>query len=115
MRDLNNLEELCHIVKSSSLCGLGQTAPNPILSTLQYFRDEYVAHVVDKRCPAGVCTDLLTYRVIEDKCIGCTVCAKKCPVDAITGARKEKHYIDPEKYIKCGVCEEACKFDAITR
>ncbi len=115
MRDLTNLEELCHIVKSSSLCGLGQTAPNPILSTLEYFRDEYVAHVVDKRCPAGVCTDLLTYRVIEDKCVGCTVCAKKCPVDAITGGRKEIHYIDPEKCIKCGICEEACKFDAITR
>ncbi len=115
MRDLNNLEELCHIVKSSSLCGLGQTAPNPILSTLEYFRDEYIAHVVDKTCPAGVCTDLLTYRVIEDKCIGCTVCAKKCPVDAITGERKEAHYIDPVKCIKCGVCEEACKFDAITR
>ncbi len=115
MRDLANLEELCHIVKSSSLCGLGQTAPNPILSTLEYFRDEYIAHVVDKTCPAGVCTDLLTYRVIEDKCIGCTVCAKKCPVDAITGERKGVHYIDPEKCIKCGVCEDACKFDAITR
>ncbi len=115
MRDLANLEELCHIVKSSSLCGLGQTAPNPILSTLKYFRDEYIAHVVDKSCPAGVCTDLLTYRVIEDKCIGCTVCAKKCPVDAITGERKGVHYIDPEKCIKCGVCEDACKFDAITR
>ncbi len=115
MRDLTNLEELCHIVKSSSLCGLGQTAPNPILSTLQYFRDEYLAHVVDKKCPAGVCEDLLTYRVIEDKCIGCTVCAKKCPVDAITGERKAVHYIDPEKCIKCGVCEDACKFDAITR
>ncbi len=115
MRDLKNLEELCHIVKSSSLCGLGQTAPNPILSTLKYFKDEYIAHVVDKTCPAGVCTDLLTYRVIEDKCIGCTVCAKKCPVDAITGERKGVHYIDPEKCIKCGVCEDACKFDAITR
>ncbi len=115
MTDLANLEELCKIVKSSSLCGLGQTAPNPILSTLKYFREEYIAHIVDKRCPAGVCTDLLSYRVIEDKCIGCTVCAKKCPVDAIEGERKQTHVIDPEKCIKCGVCEEACKFDAITR
>lgn len=115
MRDLHNLEELCHIVKSSSLCGLGQTAPNPILSTLKYFRDEYIAHVVDKTCPAGVCEDLLTYRVIDIKCVGCTACIKKCPVDAISGERKGVHYIDPDKCIKCGVCAESCKFNAITR
>ncbi len=115
IEDLDKLEALCHVVKSSSLCGLGQTAPNPILSTLQYFRDEYVAHIVDKKCPAGVCTDLLTYTVIEDKCIGCTLCARNCPVDAIEGSVKKPHIIDVDKCIKCGICVDKCKFDAITR
>ncbi len=115
IEDLDKLEALCHVVKSSSLCGLGQTAPNPILSTLQYFRDEYVAHIVDKKCPAGVCADLLTYTVIEDKCIGCTLCAKNCPVDAIEGSVKKPHIIDVDKCIKCGICVDKCKFDAITR
>ena len=115
LEDLDLLEELCHHVKANSLCGLGQTAPNPVLSTLHYFRDEYVAHVVDKKCPAGVCKDLLMYEIVADKCKGCTLCAKKCPVDAITGERKEAHVIDTNKCIKCGVCISNCKFDAIIK
>ena len=115
LEDLDLLEELCHHVKANSLCGLGQTAPNPVLSTLHYFRDEYVAHVVDKKCPAGVCKDLLMYEIVADKCKGCTLCARKCPVDAISGERKEAHVIDTNKCIKCGVCISNCKFDAIIK
>ncbi len=113
MEDLDRLEELSNYIKSASLCGLGQTAPNPVLSTLRYFRDEYVAHIVDKRCPAGVCKSLLQYTIDADKCRGCTACARKCPVGAISGAVKQAHVIDTAKCIKCGACIETCKFDAI--
>ncbi len=113
MEDLDRLEELSNYIKSASLCGLGQTAPNPVLSTLRYFRDEYVAHIVDKRCPAGVCKSLLQYTIDADKCRGCTACARKCPVGAISGAVKQAHVIDTSKCIKCGACIETCKFDAI--
>lgn len=112
MEDIDTLEELCNHIKKSSLCGLGQTAPNPVLSTLRYFRDEYIAHVKDKKCPAGVCKSLISYH-INDKCIGCTLCARNCPVDAISGEVKKAHVIDQDKCIKCGVCASKCKFKAI--
>ena len=115
LEDLDKLEELCVFVKENSLCGLGQTAPNPVLSTLRYFRDEYVAHIVDKRCPAGVCKNLLRFVIDPAKCKGCTACARKCPVGAITGAIKQPHVIDPEKCIKCGSCIDTCKFGAISK
>ena len=115
LEDLDKIEELCQYIKANALCGLGQTAPNPVLSTLTHFRDEYVAHVVDKRCPAGVCKELLTYTIDPDKCKGCTLCARNCPVGAITGKAKEAHVIDPDKCIKCGVCMSNCKFDAISK
>ena len=114
MEDLELLRELSETIKDTSLCGLGQTAPNPILSTLNSFWDEYVAHIVDKRCPAGSCEDLLTYS-INDKCIGCTACARVCPVNCIEGKVKEMHVIDAEKCIKCGACYDKCKFGAIDR
>ena len=115
LEDLDKLEELCNYIKANSLCGLGQTAPNPVLATLKFFRDEYEAHVIEKRCPAGVCKKLLSYSIVEDLCKGCTACARKCPVGAISGAVKQVHTIDNEKCIKCGVCMDTCKFNAIIK
>ena len=112
--DLDSLEKLSKIIKDTSLCGLGQSAPNPILSTLQYFRDEYLAHIVEKSCPAGVCKSLLKYE-ITDKCKGCTLCTKHCPANCITGSAKELHVIDEERCLKCGACMEKCRFGAIIR
>ncbi len=114
LQDLDKMEELCYYIKDNALCGLGQTAPNPVLSTLRYFRDEYVAHVVEKRCPAHVCKKLSHY-VITDKCIGCSLCSKKCPVNAISGEIKKQFTIDQDKCIKCGVCADNCKFKAIVK
>ncbi len=115
LEDLDKLEELAKYIKANSLCGLGQTAPNPVLSTLRYFRDEYIAHVVDKRCPAGVCKNLLSFTIDPDKCKGCTACARKCPVSAISGTVKQPHVIDQSKCIKCGTCIDTCKFGAISK
>ncbi len=114
LEDLDTLAELAETVQDGSLCGLGKTAPNPVLSTLRYFRDEYVAHVVEKRCPAGQCQSFKTYAIDAEKCIGCSACAKKCPVEAISGQIKSPFVIDPAKCIKCGVCADVCKFNAVT-
>ncbi len=115
LEDIDKLEELCYQIKSASLCGLGQTAPNPVLSTLKYFRDEYIAHVVDKKCPAGVCKALTSYSIVAEKCKGCSACSRKCPVGAISGEIKKPFVIDTTKCVKCGVCMETCRFDAIVK
>ncbi|MEF2802266.1 MAG: NADH-quinone oxidoreductase subunit NuoF, partial [Acutalibacter sp.] len=115
LEDIDKMEELCYYIKENSLCGLGQTAPNPVLSTLKYYRDEYEAHVVEHRCPAGACKALTNYSIIADQCKGCTLCARNCPVGAISGSVKQPHVIDTTKCIKCGVCMEKCKFGAVVR
>ncbi len=113
--DIDKIEELATFIKENSLCGLGQTAPNPVLSTLHYFRDEYMEHINNRRCPAGVCKSLLNFKILGDKCIGCTACSRVCPVNAIHGTVKEAHTIDQNKCIKCGACLEKCRFDAILK
>ena len=113
LEDIDKMEELCYYIKDNALCGLGQTAPNPVLSTLRYFRDEYIEHVVNKRCPAGVCKKLITYKIDPVKCKGCTLCARNCPADAIEGQVKVAHSIDASKCVKCGTCIDKCRFGAI--
>ncbi len=112
-RGIMYLDRLAKVIQDTSLCGLGQTAPNPILSTLRYFRDEYEAHIFERKCPAGVCVDLKEYKIDADKCTGCTLCSRKCPTNAIMGTVKSPHYIIPDKCIGCGTCMEVCKFDAV--
>lgn len=109
---LELLEELAYVVKDTTMCGLGQTAPNPVLSTLRYFRDEYVTHIKDKRCPAGVCQELIHYSINEN-CTGCQLCLRNCPSEAIAGEKKKRHIIDPDKCTKCGVCRSVCHFEAV--
>jgi ferredoxin len=108
-----NMEGLAKVIKDTSLCGLGQGAPNPVLSTLRYFRSEYEAHIYDRTCPAKQCKGLLTYRIANDACTGCTLCARKCPSGAIVGEKKKAHYIVDEKCIRCGMCAEVCRFSAV--
>ena len=115
MEDLDTIEELCEHLKNSALCALGQTAPNPVISTLRHFREEYIAHIVDKRCPAGVCKSLLHYTIDPVKCKGCTLCTRNCPAGAISGAVRAPHVIDQQKCVKCGVCMDNCRFGAITK
>ncbi|MBO5077565.1 MAG: 4Fe-4S binding protein, partial [Clostridia bacterium] len=115
LSDIDDLYALASAIKNSALCGLGQTAPNPVLSTLRYFKDEYVAHVVDKKCPAGVCKNLLQYKIIADKCKGCSACSRKCPVGCISCELKKPFVIDQSKCIKCGTCMDTCKFGAIVK
>jgi len=109
------IQRLAEVIRDTSLCGLGQSAPNPVLSTLRWFRDEYEAHIYQRRCPAGVCAELQTFRIVADKCKGCTLCAKKCPVEAIMGRPKSPHYIIPDKCIGCGNCLQVCKFEAVEK
>jgi len=111
--DINRLVNLGQVIKDTSLCMLGQSAPNPVLSVLENFRNEYEAHIVDKKCPSGVCKALMTYSIVEENCVGCTACARACPVGAITGERKQAHLIDPALCIKCGACMDRCKFNAV--
>jgi len=113
MSDIEMLESLARTVQAASLCGLGKSAPNPVLSTLRYFRQEYEQHIIDKFCPAGVCRELIAYRIVPEKCKGCTLCIKACPRESISGTLKQPHVIDQVKCIQCGACFEACRLDAI--
>jgi len=115
IEDLDLIQDLSEVLKDASLCGLGQTAPNPVMSTLKYFRDEYEAHIKDHKCPAGVCTELITYSIDASNCTGCGLCLKKCPAEAITGETKQPHVLDTGKCIKCGICYDVCKFDAVIK
>ena len=112
--DLATLQELASSIKDTALCGLGQTAPNPVLTTMKYFPEEYRAHILERKCPAKACKQLIRFDILADKCTGCTACFKACPADAITGERKKVHEIHQDKCIKCGACHAACRFDAIT-
>ena len=111
--EIDDLQELAQSIKDSALCGLGQTAPNPVLTTLKYFRDEYLAHIEEKRCPAAVCRPLIRYEIIPDACTGCLACLKACPSDAITGEKKKVHFIHQDKCTQCGICYSTCRFEAI--
>jgi len=113
--DIEQLRTIGHAMQKASLCGLGQTAPNPVLSALRHFPEEYLAHVRDRKCPSGKCRDLVTYYILPDKCIGCTLCARRCPVKCISGERRQPHTIDVAKCIKCGECFNVCKFGAVSR
>jgi len=113
--DIELLEDLADKIRNNTICGLGQTAPNPVLTTLKYFRDEYEIHIRDKKCPAHSCAPLLTFTILEDKCTGCTLCARVCPANAISGEKKKVHKIDPVACIKCGKCFETCNFKAISK
>jgi ferredoxin len=115
MEDIEQLRTLSQAMRKASLCGLGQTAPNPILSTLNYFEEEYLAHIRDRKCPAGKCKELISYTIIAEKCVGCTACARVCPVHCISGEVKGIHVIDQSQCIKCGQCFEKCRFDAILK
>jgi len=115
MKDLDKLEELAHHISENSLCGLGQSAPNPVLATMEHFKDEYKAHVLDKRCPAGVCKALLSFYIMADKCRGCMICKRACPTNAISGELRMPHTIDQSKCIHCGACLASCKFGAVLK